>query len=95
MNDIYHWVGFATVWLFLAIVAVTVAYNIYLLVRAVVLAADFTRWYLAQSKLYDPNYKMKHHVMGYMQMIAQMYNYDKTTTRFHKNGAIYKPFAKV
>ena len=88
-------VGTITLGLVAVVIGFALSYNLYKLVRAVVLSADFVRWYLFQSKRYDPSYKMKHHVLGYLQMIGQMFNYDSTVTRFHKNGAVYKPFQKL
>jgi len=88
-------IGKITVGFVALVLLLVVAYNIYLVIRAVVLATDFTRWYLAQSKAYNPEYKMKHHVRGYLQIIGQMYNYSPDTTRIHKNGAVYKPFSRV
>lgn len=96
MNAIYHWVGFGTVWLMLLILAICVAYQFYKTIRAMILGADFVRWYLAQSKNYDPEYKMKVSLFNaWIQACADMIDYNESTTMTHNNGAVYKPFAKV
>lgn len=92
--------GAVTLGFFAAIFGFTALYYLYRLLRAMVLSADFVRWYLAQSKLYDPTYRMKVSVVrAWLGQIPGMWNYgvysNITVTMTHNNGATYRPFAKV
>lgn len=88
-------IGKITVGFFAVILVLLVGYLVFRLIRAMVLAADFIRWYIAQSKQGNPEYKIKGSVIfAWCEQVAYMWDYGSHVTITHNNGAVYKPFGK-
>ena len=89
-------IGKITVGFVALVFLLVIAYNIYLVIRALVLAADFLRWCIGNANRADTAYKLKDSVIkAYFDAFRAMYDYDANTTITHNNGAVYKPFSRV
>lgn len=92
----FELIGKATVASIALVVLAVVVYNLYDIIRAIVYGTDFLRWYIAQSKKTNPEYKMKVNMLtAWFEAIRTVYGYNASVKITHNNGAVYKPFTKV